>query len=255
MSKCEAKSGEKMKRDYTGSFGSLKEFWEEKGRTKSFERGYSIRLEGVTQIVNEIRTFLDGKLVLDVGCGPGIAASLFPANAKVVGLDFSVSMLKGAKDRILHLVQGSAFNLPFYDNLFDAVTCLFVTSDYSDKSGIFDEAHRVLRDKGYLLFSDYSLNDEHWRLRKEIHPIMGERCDIFLNDETSLSNEIMRAGFKVQEIKYFKFYSSFNLERYVRSDDEMRRLKTLNPDMWNKVQRYIINKKINREFILIIGTK
>jgi len=137
---------------YTGSFLSLREFWEERGKTKSFEREYSIRLEGIRQIVNEIRRYLRGQLVLDVGCGPGIAASLFPANSKVIGFDFSISMLKGARKRIPHLVQGSAFSLPFRDGAFNVVTCLFVASDYSDKGAFFVRQTECSKKRGFSFF-------------------------------------------------------------------------------------------------------
>jgi ubiquinone/menaquinone biosynthesis C-methylase UbiE len=240
---------------YKGSFLGLKEFWEEMGKTLSFERQYSIRLEGIRQIVDEIRTYLRERLVLDVGCGPGIAASLFPTSSRVTGLDFSISMLKSARSLVHDLVQGSAFNLPFHDSSFDVITCLFVASDYSNKTGIFCEAHRVLRDNGFLLFSDYSLNDGHWRFRRIIRPLMGEECNIFLKDEVSLSKEISKAGFDVQETRYLQFHAPFKLERYVKSEDELRQLKANNLDLWNDLQRCIQDRKIEREFILVIGAK
>lgn len=240
---------------YKGSFAGLQDFWEERGKTKSFEKDYSIRVEGIKQIVNEIHAYLRGRLILDVGCGPGIAASLFPADSEVIGLDFSISMLRNARNRILRLVQGSAFNLPFGDCSFNVTTCLFVASDYSDKMGIFNESYRVLKENGFLFFSDYSLNDEHWEFRRTIRPLMGEKCNIFLKDEDSLSNDIRQAGFKVQETKHLQFTTSFKLKRYVRSKNEMNRLKTNNPDLWNDIQGCIKNKKIHREFILIIGRK
>jgi len=240
---------------YTGSLLSLREFWEERGKTKSFEREYSLRLEGIKLIVNEIRPYLRGKIVLDVGCGPGIAASLFPANSKVIGFDFSISMLKGARKRIPHLVQGSAFSLPFRDGSFNAVTCLFVASDYSDKAGILCEANRVLQEKGSFLFSDYSPNDEHWKFKRSISSLMGERCNIFIQNDAFLSDEMRKAGFKVQETKHVQFRTLFKLERYLRSKAEMERLKINNLELWNDVQRCIKNKKLSREFILIIGVK
>jgi SAM-dependent methyltransferase len=240
---------------YKGSFAGLKEFWEERGKTKSFEREYSIRLEGIKQIANEIRTYLRGRLVLDIGCGPGIAASLFPADSKVIGLDFSISMLRNAKSRIACLTQGSAFSLPFRECSFDVVTCLFVASDYSNKTGIFHEARRVLRENGFLFFSDYSVNDEHWKLRRAIGPIMGETSTIFLGDEETLSSEMRKAGFEVKETKHLQFSASFKLERYMRSEDKMKLLRISNPDLWNDLQRCIRNRKIKREFILIIGAK
>jgi len=243
------------KQYYKGSIASLREFWEEKGKTKSFEREYSIRLEGIKQIIKEVRPHLRGQLVLDVGCGPGLATSLFPANTRVIALDFSIWMLRSARNRIAHVVQGSAFNLPFRDSVFSAVTCLFVASDYSDKKGIFCEAKRVLQKKGLLFFSDYSLNDKHWKFKRTIRPLMGEKCNIFLEDEAFLSNMMTKAGFRVQETKRPRFTATFKLERYVGSEDEMTRLKAKNQDLWNDVQLCIKNKKIDREFILISAVK
>ncbi|MEM3014228.1 MAG: methyltransferase domain-containing protein [Candidatus Bathyarchaeia archaeon] len=240
---------------YTGSFAGLKEFWEEKGKTRSFEKEYSIRLEGIKQIVNNIHIYLQGRLVLDVGCGPGIAASLFPPNSRVIGLDFSVSMLKNARCRIHSLVQGSAFNLPFRNSSFDVITCLFVASDYSDKAGIFYEAHRVLQENGHFLFADYSLRDGHWKFKRAICPLFGERYNIFLTEKTSLLNEMRKAGFEIQETRRIRFRAPFKLKSYVRSKDELRKLKIVSLELWKDLQRCNKNKKIQREFILIIGTK
>ena len=184
---------------YKGSLGSLKEFWEDKGRTGSFERGYYIRLEGISRIVEKISEFIDDKLILDIGCGPGIVASFFQQNATVIGLDFSISMLKSARSRIPQLIQGNVFNLPFLNEVFEVATCLFVASDYSVKDGIFLEAYRILENNGLFLFSDYSPNDEHWILKRRISPLLGESCNIFIESEESLSNKLERSGFKVQK--------------------------------------------------------
>jgi ubiquinone/menaquinone biosynthesis C-methylase UbiE len=240
---------------YTGSYPSLKEFYEERGRTIAWERRYPIRLEGIRKIVSEIRPYLLGRLVLDIGCGSGIPASLFPASSRVTGLDFSVSMLRRAKDRVPRLVQGTVFNLPFSDRSYDAITCMFVASDYSEKAGIFHETHRVLRKNGFLLFSDYSPNDGHWRFNRTIRPLRGEKCNIFLTDELVLSGEIEKAGFDVQQSMRLRFQAPFVLEGYFKAKDEVNQLKTKVPDLWNEVQDCIKARKINREFILIIGRK
>ena len=240
---------------YAGSYVELKKFYERRGRTAAWEREYSIRLEGIQKVVHEIRPYLQGGLVLDVGCGSGIPASLFPPNSRVIGLDFSISMLRRARRRIPQLVQGSGLNLPFDDCCFDVITCLFVASDYSDKQDIFHEAFRVLKENGVFAFSDYSLKDEHWKLRRTIRPLLGEQCHICLEDELSLSEKMREAGLRVEEMKLLRFNASFKLGRYIKSEEEMRQLKTSSLDLWNDVRQHIKNGKIEREFLFMIGLK
>ena len=144
----------------------------------------------------------------------GDTGKLVPSNSRVIGLDFSISMLRRARRRIPQLVQGSGLNLPFDDCCFDVITCLFVASDYSDKKDIFYEASRVLKEKGVLAFSDGSLKDEHWKLRRTIRPLLGEQCHIYLEDELSLSEKMREAGLRVEEMKPLRFNASFKLGRY-----------------------------------------
>ena len=240
---------------YTGSMDSLKEFWEDKGRTGSFERGYYIRLEGVSNIVNKITEFIDGKMVLDIGCGPAIVANLFPNNTEVIGLDFSISMLESAKNRIQQLIRGNAFNLPFRNEVFGVATCFFVASDYSVKKDLFSEAYRILEDNGLFLFAGYSPNDEHWILRRRICPLLGESCNIFIESEESLSNKLERAGFKVQKTESTRFNPPFELGWYIRSEKELEQLKETDPGLWEYIQHRMNSKKIRREFILLVGKK
>jgi len=237
------------------SSGSLKEFWEDKGRTGSFERGCHIRLEGVSTIVNKIMEFIDGKLVLDIGCGPGIVASLFPKDTGVIGLDFSISMLKSARGRVRQLMRGNAFNLPFRDEVFEVATCFFVASDYSVKGDIFLEAYRVLENNGLLIFADYSPKDEHWMLKRRIRPLLDESCNILIESEKALSNKLERAGFKVQKTEFIRFNPTFDLGWYMKSEKEMEKLKETDPILWEYIQHRMNSKKLKREFILLINKK
>lgn len=240
---------------YTGSKASLKEFWEEKGRNGSFEIGYQIRLEGITKIVDRIAEFIDRKLVLDIGCGPGIVASLFRGNTEVVGLDFSISMLRSATNRIPRLIRGNAFSLPFRNEAFEAATCLFVTSDYSTKMGVFSEAYRILEENGVFLFADYSPNDEHWTLKRKIRPLLGESCNIFIESRESLQNKLERSGFEVRKTELISFNPEFELNRYLKSEKEAERLGQTDPSLWQHVQHLMQIKEITREFILLISSK
>jgi ubiquinone/menaquinone biosynthesis C-methylase UbiE len=68
-------------------------------------------------------------VILDVACGPGIVSEALAPNAReVIAFDLTPEMLKKARQRCaeahIHNVtfgQGSATDLPFADNCFDAV--------------------------------------------------------------------------------------------------------------------------------------
>jgi ubiquinone/menaquinone biosynthesis C-methylase UbiE len=242
-----------MKPTYQGSIESLRDFWER--RSRSFEKDYSFRSEGIIKTVNEIAELIEGKLVLDIGCGPGILAHLYPKNTNVIGFDFSTSMLRSAKSRIRQLVLGDSLNLPFGSETFEIVTCFFLTSDYCEKEPIFSEAHRVLEDRGLFLFAEYSPGDGHWKLRKRISSVLGESCDIYIEDQETLLNKLKRARFKVQIAKFIRFNASFELRRYVRSKAELQPLKETQPTLFRHIQQLTKRKIIKREFILLVGRK
>lgn len=78
-----------------------------------------VRSVGIRDHLEVINPEQDDK-ILDVGCGSGRFLTHFP-KANTVGVDFSLSMLKGAKKAGVALVCGDAEHLPFKDNSFDIV--------------------------------------------------------------------------------------------------------------------------------------
>jgi hypothetical protein len=135
------------------------------------------------------------------------------------------------------------------------VTCFFVASDYSQKEHMFSEAFRVLENKGLLLFADYSPSDAHWKLRRRISPAMGESCDIYIEDQKSLSNKLQLIGFTVQEAKPIRFNAGFELRRYVTTEAELQSLKEAEPNLFRHIQSLRECKVIKREFILLVARK
>src|SRR2546422_5846754 len=71
-----------------------------------------------------------GELILDAGCGTGRNfPQLLAAGSKVVGVDFSLGMLKTAQGNFpaLPIVQADLeCELPFKDSSFDAVLCALI---------------------------------------------------------------------------------------------------------------------------------
>lgn len=106
----------------------------------------------------------DGMRVLDLGCGPGVAACTLagevPAGS-VTGLDISEELLAQAN---LHRTQlgienlafqrGSVYELPFADDSFDFVYGRFVFQHLADPTHALAEIRRVLKPGGRICIMD-----------------------------------------------------------------------------------------------------
>ena len=104
---------------------------------------------------------LDGKAVLDIGCGFGwfVWNALVRRVSRVVGLEISEERLKTARagindDRVVFKI-GSATRLPFANNSFDTVSSWEVIEHLpkGSEEEMFKEAHRVLKPGGVFYLS------------------------------------------------------------------------------------------------------
>jgi len=124
-------------------------------------------LEATEKLV-ELCHIDEGKYVLDVGCGAGVTPCLLAkrVGCRVVGVDISAAMIErsrerakreGVADRVEFRVA-DAQDLPFEDDLFDAVITESVTAFPEDKQRAVDEYARVTKPGGYV-----GLNESTWR--------------------------------------------------------------------------------------------
>ena len=106
--------------------------------------------------------------VLDLACGTGdvsIAAAHWRERARIFGADFSLGMLRGAPPKLARekltrrvcLQNASAEDLPYQDQVFDAVTIAFGIRNVVHRDRALAEMHRVLRPGGRALILDFSL--------------------------------------------------------------------------------------------------
>jgi len=126
-------------------------------------------------------------IVLDIGCGTGVLIKdLLKLNDKChyVGLDFSDQMLNNAvlntnEKTHVTLIRGSAFELPFKDNTFDAVVCTRFIHQYTDrvKKQLVAEFKRVLKPEGIAIIEFYSIGP--WILRYPLKFRKAKRKDYF----------------------------------------------------------------------------
>jgi demethylmenaquinone methyltransferase/2-methoxy-6-polyprenyl-1,4-benzoquinol methylase len=112
-----------------------------------------------------------GMCALDICCGTGdIVFALRKCGAAVIGVDFSLPMLRGALRRgagpaagIL-LMQGDAQRLPFADGTFDAVTVGYGLRNLIDWNRGLAEMWRVAKPGGRLVVLDFGKPDNAvWR--------------------------------------------------------------------------------------------
>jgi demethylmenaquinone methyltransferase/2-methoxy-6-polyprenyl-1,4-benzoquinol methylase len=95
-------------------------------------------------------------VVLDLGCGTGDLGRRMAGRARVVGVDLSAEMLRVAGRRApgQHLVQGSAFRLPFRPAAFDAVVSAFLLRNLHDLPAAFAEMARVTSSRARVALLD-----------------------------------------------------------------------------------------------------
>lgn len=103
-----------------------------------------------------------GGSVLELACGTGILTrrlrNSLPPKVRLVATDLNQAMIDYAARKFpaaeaIEWRQADASNLPFPDESFDAVVCQFGFMFVPDKQKAFQEAYRVLRPAGRLLFN------------------------------------------------------------------------------------------------------
>jgi phosphatidylethanolamine/phosphatidyl-N-methylethanolamine N-methyltransferase len=121
---------------------------------KVFERGRQASIEAAERV---------GRRILDVGVGTGIALPDYRHTSRVVGVDYSESMLRKAIERVrtlaLEHVDGIAVmdaqRLAFPDKLFDAVVAQYVITAVPDPEAALDEFARVVRPGGEIILINH----------------------------------------------------------------------------------------------------
>lgn len=109
--------------------------------------------------LNQAAGVAPGMKILDVAAGTGTSsAALQAAGADVTAVDLSEGMLAKAKAQHadIDFVLGSATDLPFASDTFDAATISFGLRNVDDVETALKEMWRVLRPGGQILVLEFS---------------------------------------------------------------------------------------------------
>lgn len=132
---------------------------------------------GMLHLINPLRsqftfehTDVQGKRVVDVGCGGGILTeTLARAGAQVVGIDQSELTLQAARkhaeqeglaiDYRIQTVEALALQ---ESGSFDVVTCLEMLEHVPNPAAVIDACARLLKPGGHAIFSTINRNAKAW---------------------------------------------------------------------------------------------
>lgn len=118
-----------------------------------------------------LASIAEGESVLDLGSGAGfdcfLAAKKTGPTGKVIGVDITPEMVKKAKENAkygdfgnVEFLVGEIESLPIPDKSIDLIISNCVINLSNRKQEVFDEAYRVLKTDGRMMFSDIVLLDD-----------------------------------------------------------------------------------------------
>lgn len=125
---------------------------------------------------------LEGKRVLDVGCGNGqfsvffalYGAEVHGFDISPVGVDIATHTARvNAVDERTHFTVQSAADLSYEDGTFDIVVCNAALHHLFKYDGVEDELYRVIADDGRLVFADGIRDNPIYNLGRNIYRKLG----------------------------------------------------------------------------------
>ncbi len=137
-------------------------WWDKDGEFRPLHQINPLRVDFI-----EERSSVEGKKVLDVGCGGGILAeALNELGAKVTGIDASESTIGVAKSHSRSIgsdviyIQNTIeeFISSYPDEKFDVITCLEMLEHVPSPNEIIKSCSNLLKDDGNIFFSTINRN-------------------------------------------------------------------------------------------------
>lgn len=159
------------------------------------------------------------KPILDLGCAEGKIGSLFFKEKSAVGLDNCWESIKENKktDTYKGLVMADACVMPYKNKVFGSIFSNCVIEHISDLDKVLKEVHRVIKDRGIIIFTVPSHNFGDFLFFSVLFNGLGLKClakwyktkrNKLLNhfhcyDHNRWREILDQNGFRVLEYKYY----------------------------------------------------
>ena len=176
-------------------FENAAERWEE----KNYNPETQARVMDLLQSLN----LPVGKKILDVGCGQGVLIpylrEIMGADAKILALDPSATMLKGVteKDTLVETIHARAEEIPLPDSQLDLLICFSAFPHIHDQAAAAAEFYRILSSGGtaYILHlrDSKKINMHHDRHEA----VKGDH----LPDAEAMKQMFLQAGFQTVSLE------------------------------------------------------
>lgn len=207
-------------------------------QVKSAKKPNYSKLYVVTPALMDLLGNVNGKEILEMGCGDGYwLRILTEKGAKCTGFDLSENQIKSAKEddsenKINYFVADASKKIKLDDNSFDIIFLEHILLEISELSKIkiiFKEAHRLLKENGFLIVSD-------------IHPLAPETN--FPNIEVDKGYTYFKSGFPVKIVskkpdgsvtKYTDFHWTFQDLVNSITESGLKVVKVLEPTPDEKI--------------------
>lgn len=205
---------------------------------------------GEWHVLKEMLPNLDGKKMLDLGCGYGWHCRYAIENGalSVIGIDISEKMLQKAKE--INQLDGIIYrrialeDVQFTAEMFDVIISSLTFHYIQSYDVLIGKIYQWLKLGGKFIFSvehpvftaagsqdwvyDRAGNKLHWAVDRYFYE--GQRNTLFLGEEvlkyhrtvSTYLNELLKQGFKITEVKE-PMPSEAMLENIPEMKDELRR--------------------------------
>ncbi|CAF2400883.1 unnamed protein product [Rotaria sp. Silwood2] len=143
------------------------------------------------RVVDFLRSFPNGSLILDVGCGNGKYMNI-RNDIMMIGCDRSEGLLQICRDRYFEVFLSDCMNIPVPTNMFDGAICIAVLHHISTevrRLSALKEIVRVLKPGGQALVTVWAKDQEIDNKKSTYITKNAKTCSIHTKNETK--NELI----------------------------------------------------------------